>query len=80
MVVVGYQMSRTTKEVKMGLTVNKKRHLVKIVTLDGSRFEGEVIKRDEKGFTMKVFGPFGRERIILIYHQAISLLEDEGWR
>ena len=64
----------------MGLTANKKRHLIKIVTLDGSRFEGEVIKRDEKGFTMKVFGPFGRKRVIMIYHQSISLLEDEGWR
>ncbi|MCK4525780.1 hypothetical protein KAW18_00300 [candidate division WOR-3 bacterium] len=64
----------------MNVGTKKTRHLVKIVTNDGARFEGEISARDMMGFYLRVPTPMGRDRTIFVYHHSISHLEDEGWR
>ncbi len=56
------------------------KRLIKIVTVDGSRFHGEVTGRNDRGLFLKVDTPMATNRSIFVSHKAISHLEIEGWR
>lgn len=61
----------------MSVIKSKPRANVKVVTVDGARFEGEISSRDEKGLYMKIETPMGRDRFVFVSHHAISHLEVE---
>lgn len=64
----------------MAAQTKKKRRLIKIVTVDGSRFQGEVTGRNERGLFLRVDTPMVNNRSVFVSHKAISHLEIEGWK
>jgi hypothetical protein len=64
----------------MGTEPKKTKRLIKIVTVDGSRFQGEVTGRNDRGLFLKVDTPMANNRSVFVSHKAISHLEIEGWK
>jgi len=63
----------------MAFVTQKARRLVKVVTVDGARFEGEISDRNKDGLYLRIQTPMERERYVFVSHHAISHLEIEGW-
>jgi hypothetical protein len=61
-------------------TTKRTKRLIKIVTVDGSKFEGEVTGRNDRGLFLKVDTPMANNRSVFVSHKAISHLEIEGWK
>ncbi|MCK4225697.1 hypothetical protein KAX29_02270 [candidate division WOR-3 bacterium] len=59
----------------MAIRAHKARNIVKVVTIDGARFEGEISDRNQNGFYLRVQTPMGEKRHIFVSHHAISHLE-----
>ncbi|MEO0293281.1 MAG: hypothetical protein ABIN61_03545 [candidate division WOR-3 bacterium] len=55
-----------------------RRH-VKIITIDGSKFEGTVTGRNDRGLFLKVETPMANNRSVFVSHRAISHLEVKDW-
>ncbi|MEA1912833.1 MAG: hypothetical protein U9N06_03235 [candidate division WOR-3 bacterium] len=64
----------------MSVAVQKIRRLIKVVTLDGMKFTGELSGRNDRGLFLKVRTPMGDNRSVFVSHNAISHLEIEGWQ
>ena len=63
----------------MAFVTQKAKRLVKVVTVDGAIFEGEVADRNKEGLYLRIQTPMDRERYVFVSHHAISHLEIEGW-
>lgn len=63
----------------MAFVTHKAKRLVKVVTVDGARFVGEVADRNKEGLYLRIQTPMERERFVFVSHHAISHLEIEGW-
>lgn len=61
-------------------TSKRTKRLIKIVTVDGSKFQGEVTGRNDRGLFLKVDTPMANNRSVFVSHKAISHLEIEGWK
>lgn len=64
----------------MNTQTKRTKRLIKIVTVDGSKFEGEVTGRNDRGLFLKVDTPMASNRSVFVSHKAISHLEIEGWK
>ncbi len=63
----------------MAFLTQKVKRLVKVVTVDGARFEGEISDRNKDGLYLRIQAPMDRERYVFVSHHAISHLEIQGW-
>jgi len=54
--------------------------IVRIVTLDGAVFSGEITGSNSRGIFIRPDGAHGFSNSVFISHRAISHLEDLGWQ
>ena len=54
--------------------------IVKIVTLDGAIFSGEITGSNSRGIFIKPDDGHNFSNTVFISHRAISHLEDMGWQ
>jgi hypothetical protein len=65
---------------EFGDSTKKVEHMVKIVTLGGDIFTGQVTGRNSNGIFIKPDSGENFSNSVFISHRAISHLEDLGWR
>lgn len=67
-------------KVKFGGDEKKISRIVKIVTLDGAIFSGEITGSNSRGIFIKPDEGHDFSNTVFISHRAISHLEDRGWQ
>ncbi len=74
------KLMKKPKGEDMNIQTKRTKRLIKIVTVDGSKFQGEVTGRNDRGLFLKVDTPMANNRSVFVSHKAISHLEIEGWK